>query len=678
MNLIAVLLTAFTLAGGGKAARIVVDTKESDAVVMAAEDLRSDIRKITGLEPVVVRSAGPRKGDVFISTKEDGRWEAYDVSASDGILRMSGSDSRGTVFAIYDFCENRLGVDPLYWWNDTPYPQARVLEWDEVEIHEDEPSFRYRGFFVNDEDLLCSWKEPAGHRNTGYKYYDNVIGEELMDRIMEALVRCRMNLVIPATFTNVFNAPEAALLDVCARRGMFISHHHVEPLGVSSYTYDLYWKNKTGEIPLYSYHTNPDKLEEVWRASAERWAEYPNVLWQIGLKGYGDRAIWAHDPSVPESDSLRADIISRAMEAQARILDEVGVPREGRVMTSTLWADAAAFNNMGYLRFPEGTTVVFSDNCPGWRWPEDFWKTERKEDGSYGVYYHPAVMTSGPHLASLVPVTKTYELVRQAKEICSDDYIIYNVANIREICSNLDACCRMAWDIDSFNPEEWQDRWVERHFSSDVEQWKTAYNMHYHSARMHPESGMPIFFDGQMIRRIRTMNADLAKMLKEPEDSISIPQETLEVDRTVHVQDTWMRAVATVMGLEVLSERETYLRLAAQEASFELSKETAEKLYARLPEHERSFAFSTLVYPTSLMYYVTGWMKELVHARYCIELGEREAAFDHIRKAVGICGTFRTLTYEYCSGRWTGWYNDCCKLNIYREMEDTRALLDLE
>lgn len=82
MNLIAVLLTAFTLAGGGKAARIVVDTKESDAVVMAAEDLRSDIRKITGLEPVVVRSAGPRKGDVFISTKEDGRWEAYDVSTS--------------------------------------------------------------------------------------------------------------------------------------------------------------------------------------------------------------------------------------------------------------------------------------------------------------------------------------------------------------------------------------------------------------------------------------------------------------------------------------------------------------------------------------------------------------------------------------------------------------------
>ena len=116
------LLSAFSLVQGDRTARIVVDPKENASVVLAAEDLRSDVRKITGKELRIVRSSRPKKGDVYISTVEDGRWEAYDVSASDGIMRVKGSDRRGTIFAIYDFCENYLGVDPLYWWNDAQLP----------------------------------------------------------------------------------------------------------------------------------------------------------------------------------------------------------------------------------------------------------------------------------------------------------------------------------------------------------------------------------------------------------------------------------------------------------------------------------------------------------------------------------------------------------------------------
>ena len=669
------LLSAFSLVQGDRTARIVVDPKENASVVLAAEDLRSDVRKITGKELRIVRSSRPKKGDVYISTVEDGRWEAYDVSASDGIMRVKGSDRRGTIFAIYDFCENYLGVDPLYWWNDAQLPSSDVLSWESVEIHADEPDFRYRGFFVNDEDLICSWKEPSGRRNTGYKYYENVPSLEVVDRIMEAVVRNRMNLIIPATLTNLFNAPEKALLDVCAKRGIFMSQHHIEPLGVSSYTYDLYWKNKTGEIPLYSYYTNPDKLEEVWRESAKLWAQYPDVLWQIGLKGYADHAIWVHDPSIPESDSLRADIISRAMEAQVRILDEIGVPKEGRVMTNTLWADAAAFNSMGYLRIPEDAVVVFSDNCPGWRWTDDFRNTERKEGRQYGVYYHPAVMISGPHLASLVPVTKTYELMSQAREKGSDEYIVFNVATIREICYNLDAGCKMVWDMDSFSPEKWQQDWVKKHYSRDTQDWTSAYNIHYNSTQMHPVSGMPIFFDGQMVRRIKAMNELLSKMLKEDSGAGKVPAEGLHPDYSVHVADTWMRSVATVMGLEVLPLRETYLRLSAQEASFEISMETAEQLYARLPEAERQFAFSSLVYPTTFMYYVSGWLKNMIHAQYMLETGDRARAKKLIEEAVAVSERLRSLTQEYCSGRWSDWYNDCCKLHIYREMAGTAALL---
>ena len=59
------LLSAFSLVQGDRTARIVVDPKENASVVLAAEDLRSDVRKITGKELRIVRSSRPKKGDVY-------------------------------------------------------------------------------------------------------------------------------------------------------------------------------------------------------------------------------------------------------------------------------------------------------------------------------------------------------------------------------------------------------------------------------------------------------------------------------------------------------------------------------------------------------------------------------------------------------------------------------------
>lgn len=679
MKLLLIISLVITLAGYGKTARIVVADNEDNAVVIAAKDLQSDIAKITGKTPALLRSSRPKKGDVFISTRSDGRWEAYDVSSRDGVLRICGSDPRGTMFGIYDFCENYLGVDPFYFWNDSPLPKSETLLWDNVEIHSPGPTFRYRGFFVNDEDFLCAWKEPSGHRDNGYKYYDKVMPPELMDRILEAALRSRMNLIIPATLTNIFNPPEAALVDACARRGMFISQHHIEPLGVSNFTYNLYWKAKGGDIPFYSYYRNPDKLEEVWRESAKRWAKYPNVLWQIGLKGTGDHSIWEADPTIPEDDSVRAGIISSAMAAQARILDEIGVPREGRIMTNTLWADAAAFNARGLLSWPEGTTVVFSDNCPGWRWPEDFWNTERLPGRTYGVYYHPAVMIAGPHLASLVPVEKTYSCVGEAVGKSSSDYIVFNVANIREITCNLDAATKMVWDYSGFKPEEWQKTWVKRHYGTDSELWRSAYNIHYHATQTHPETGLPILFDGQMVRRIGKMNKHLAELLSNPGSATAQIEDIVNEGRSADVTDTWKKAISSVMGLEVLPDRETFKRLASQKAAFCISREYSLSLFNSLEDNGvRQFAYTTLVYPTSIMEDITAWMMELLHAQFCLERGDRSDAIAHIRKAVGAADDILDLAEEYCSGKWENWYRGCIKLDIYGERARSAALLEIK
>ena len=200
---------SFTIVGSK--ARIVLAKGEPEFVALAAGDLASDIRAISGIELKIVNGGKARKGDVLIRTNaDDSRWEAYDAEVSEGILKISGSDARGTMFGIYDFIESYLGVDPLSFWNDTPIPAKQDLNWEEVSIHKDSPDVKFRGLFIDDEDLFTEWKEPSGKRTLSYPHYYPVVNRSVMEKLAETLVRCRFNFVIPADLLDVRNPAEAA------------------------------------------------------------------------------------------------------------------------------------------------------------------------------------------------------------------------------------------------------------------------------------------------------------------------------------------------------------------------------------------------------------------------------------------------------------------------------------
>ena len=126
----------FTLASRDVRARVVVGDGEPEYVLRAAQDLTNDVKKITGIDLALARGAEPRVGDMFVATRPRAEWEAYDVAVRDGVLAVEGSDQRGTMFGLYDFIERYLKVDPLAFWNGTPYPKADALAWDTVEIRQ--------------------------------------------------------------------------------------------------------------------------------------------------------------------------------------------------------------------------------------------------------------------------------------------------------------------------------------------------------------------------------------------------------------------------------------------------------------------------------------------------------------------------------------------------------------
>ena len=661
----------FSLVSPDMKARVVVGEGEPDYVLRAAQDLTNDVKKITGADLALVRGA-PQAGDVFVATKPRGEWEAYDVSVKDGVLTVAGSDARGTMFGLYDFIERYLKVDPLAFWNGTPYPKADALAWDAVEIRQASPTFRFRGWFINDEDLLTAWYPSGGTRFIDYPFYSDVVNPAVMEHVAEALVRCRYNLIIPASFINIMNPPEERLVSICAARGVYLSMHHVEPMGVSAFTFFKYWKDR-GKDLKYSYYSHPREIEEVWRAAATRWAKYPNVIWQIGLRGIADRPMWRSDPATPKTDEARAAIISSAMAKQVAILDEVGVPREGRLVSTTLWAEGSVFNQKGLLTIPDGTIVVFADNCAGWMWPPDFHQTARLGRYRYGVYYHHGLIGSGPHLASLVPAAKTCDMMRQAREKGTSTYAIFNVSDIREFVYGIDATAKMLWNLDAFDPEAWTKDWVARHYSARQADWVTAYNTYYHALALHPTSGQPVFLDGLLRDRGRRMIRQIEKELGHaPKIGAEPFMRTYEAKKG---KDAFYEALAAVVGPPIDNPRDAYARLASQTATYALAAELARGLYAGLPADERAFAFATLVYPAELMRDLSDWCGELIRTHESQAVGDCAAARAHAAAALARMDAILARTKDYCAGQWENWYRDCRKINLSEMRAQTAALL---
>ena len=231
-----------------------------------------------------------------------------------------------------------------------------------------------------------------------------VINHGTMEAIAEAMVRSRFNLIIPCSYIDPRVDYEAENLAICARRGLFLSQHHHDPLGLGGFMFLNHWEAK-GRDYKYSYFSHPREVEDMWREAARAYAKFPDVVWQIGFRGISDSPMWEADKSVPTSDVARAQIISDAMAKQVEILKAIGVERP--YLTATLWGEGAVFNEKGLLKVPDGATVVYSDNSSGWWWPKDFYETPQDAQHTYGIYYHHQLITAGPHFVPGVSAART-------------------------------------------------------------------------------------------------------------------------------------------------------------------------------------------------------------------------------------------------------------------------------
>ena len=434
-------------------------------VRLAVEDLRKDFLRRSYLtqapaltteerEFCLVIEDNPLEGDPLLD-------ESFSIRSIGNKITISANGYLGTMWGIYTFSERILGISPCYLFNDLAVEKLHALEVGEIALQEAPERVGFRGVFINDEDLLTGWKESGGVRYMDYPFYQTTVAESVMDRVVETALRLKLNLIIPASFLDIDNPPEQVLAECVAKRGIFLSQHHLEPLGLSHFTFENYCKKfqKEGE---YSYIRNPETLIEGWKYYAAKWAEYDNVVWKVGLLGKADRPVWEEDTPTEKELKTYAEYISNAIKMQKEIVLQA-TKGKAKYFSTTLWMEGSTLAEKGLLNLDKDTIIVFADNGPNQMFGKDYDKVPRQKGLQYGIYYHVQYYDIGPHLAPQTGLNKLYYNIGRTKKKGDDSYYILNISNLREFDFEIQAYAEMLWNFARFSKEKYLDDYCQRY-----------------------------------------------------------------------------------------------------------------------------------------------------------------------------------------------------------------------
>ena len=588
-------------------------------VHLALEDLQRDIAKVLGEKPQLVKgNAAQIVIDLDASLQDP---ESYRVEITPDGIRIVGADQLGVIYGIYRFSREVLGVDP-YWFFKNQEPQAREhIALKPAVLKSKKPTFRCRGWFVNDEDLLTEWKEGSGQRYIDYPFYGQVVNLDVIDSVFEALLRAGGNLVIPASFVDVMNEPEAALVKQAVRRGLYITQHHIEPLGVSHFGFENFWKAK-GESYEFAYGSHPDRVRETWQAYAKRWYELAGdqIIWQMGLRGKADRAIWTSDKTVSRAEAGR--LISQAIAEQWKIVRSVD-RRPHPPATSTLWMEGSELMSEGSLRFPPEAIIVFADDGPTQKMQPDFYSTERVPERRYGVYYHIGFWGTGPHLLQGTNPQRVCQEFDQVVAKGDTDYAIINVCNVREHVLGVQVATELMCDRAGWSEAAFWERFAPPQLP--------ALYQDFHSC-LFPLSEERIIQDGALFAAARKILAKYAAGIADHK----------------------------VISAESAKEREKQLTDAIPKLDAVIAAYPADELTAS----DREFHDFYLLTQAKM------WRELFIFYRAVIQAGEKPESLAEAEAALQRLLEVRDAAAKE---KWTNWYRGDKKVNVLRFLELTQA-----
>jgi hypothetical protein len=615
-------------------ATLLIDPREPPAIQKAAQDLAADMTKVFGTAPRLVSrlsEAGPTticiaySHNLIPAIQTEG-WEVLNIHElatpwsglpSQHMLLLTGSDVRGVIYAIYEFSQHFLGVDPLYWWTDNP-PARRPFVTVPAGLSESQiPAFHYRGWFMNDEDLLTGWS-PGTADDTG-------ISLEVWDRIFEALLRLKGDMIVPGTF--VF--PYEAQVRAAGARGLIINQHHMEPLGLNAYQWPL-------DVPY-----TLERLGDAWKCSVLQYSKSQEIVWTVGLRGKYDRPFWRDMPGVPETTEGKANMIRKAIDLEMDIVrKERPDPHPHFILN--LWMEGIGLMRSGALKVPEGVTLVWADDGAGTL------RDEGRISKGEGVYYHTAVLGGNSnHFTERVPIERIAHELGRAAKASATEYLLLNPSDVRPVPMSTRAVMELGWNAAPWLTNEQSSaylrQWSREEFGERAAPvLKQYYEAYFNAPARFGEKEDETLADDYYPQLIRDL---LVRMIKDDPQSVARYNNNLQ-------------------GTKDYAQYTSFLQNICQEAEprWQKAKSLAAEAEPLVPHERRAFFQAHVLTELSVHFH---WNEALIRIARASQPGaSTPARLADVHRAIEEIQALSTALQAADYGKWEGfhtrgdWFNN--------------------
>lgn len=471
----------FKLVYKNKAADVIVSAEDFRVAHIAASDLAADVERVTGRKPRILDSTQLSSRDAVIigtlgksslinaleangklnTAKIRNKWETFFIASVDNplpnirsALVIAGSDRRGTAYGVYELSQ-RIGVSPWYWWADvTPEHKDNLIVSRGLQYSR-EPSVKYRGIFLNDEDWgLQPWAAKTFEPETGD------IGPKTYAKIFELLLRLKANTLWPAMHevTRPFNSitENRQTADDYA---IVMGSSHAEPMLRNNVGE---WK---GDKNDYNLVTNAKGVTKYWEERVKENGRFENV-YTIGMRGI-------HDSPIPgtKSQAERISLLEKIFEIQRGLIAK-NVNRNVEQVPQIFcpYKEVLTDYRAG-LKVPDDVTIVFPDDNFGYirRFPN---ADEQKRKGGFGIYYHISYL--GRPLSYLwlnsTPPALIWEEISKAYENGIREFWMLNVGDIKPAEIGIEFFMQIAYDAKKWNvanQNQFLRSWAGREFGAE-------------------------------------------------------------------------------------------------------------------------------------------------------------------------------------------------------------------
>lgn len=517
----------FLLADQNNSAKIYVDTLREEVsygdgheycgLKIIADTFAEDVGLVTGNSANVVTSASEMSGNVIIAgtvghndvidtlaakgvidisglyKNGELKWDCYQMQFVDGsilsglgyqginrALVITGSNKRGAMYGLFNISEH-IGVSAWVYMADALPQQYQAVYLDEsfLEFNNNgmylanEPSVKYRGFFINDEaPSFTGW---AGTAFGG-------VNEKCYEHIFELIIRMKANYLWPAMWSNSFSddGKEFKLANVVLADayGVCMGTSHHEACCRAGVEWQRVYRDY-GTSNVWDYDKNSEAIYKFWKDGIKRNGNYENTI-TMGMRGEGDSALSGTVQQnidrlktiISDQNEIINNYIADNPDSKAKDALKIYIPYSENE-EFFYGPDDGSIDGLNVWDGMDDVTIMLTDDNYGnvRSLPEE--KVRYREAG-WGMYYHldGHVGTGAYEWVSSTQLEHIWDQLTMTYDYNVRNIWVINVGDIKPLEMELNYAMDLAYDMDKWGQhntaKEYRKQWLKKQLGGET------------------------------------------------------------------------------------------------------------------------------------------------------------------------------------------------------------------